>query len=101
MMDLFNRTLVELQRELTVISDYLQRWWGRMSEAEQLFFVGIVSASLLLLALRRPIRPQLNSYRQNEQSGVLQQFLFAAVVIVVFTFGIDIALEADGLKPFR
>lgn len=100
MMDLIKRTLVELEREIAVISTHLQRWWGRMTEAEQLFFVGVVSAALLLLALRRPARRELASYRSNEQTGVLQQFLFAAVIIVVFTFGIDIAIESKGLSIF-
>ena len=101
MLDLIDRTLVELDREITTISAHLQNWWSALSEAQQLFFVGVVSAALLLLALRKPARRNLNSYDERNATGVMSQFLFAAVIIVVFTFGIDIALEAEGLAPFR
>lgn len=93
MQDLVKRTVRELKEEVSYITQYLRHWWNSMGDGEQLFFVGILCASCLLLGLRRPMRKKTKGYEQNDSSGIAQQFLFAAVVLLVFTFGIDIALE--------
>ena len=94
MLDFIKLTWKELNEEAQYISQNLRHWWGAMSEGEQLFFVGIVSAAMLLIGLRKPTKSKSVSYDRNEAMGILQQFAFAAVVLVVFTFGIDIAMES-------
>ena len=94
MMDLVKRTLDEFEREVATIPFHLKHWWNEMSAPEQLYFVGITCAVLLLLGLRRPARRKINSYQDGNTMGLVQQFLFAAAILVVFTFGIDIAFDA-------
>jgi len=93
-LDLAKRTWHELQQEVAFISRHMQAWWGGMSQSEQLFAVGIVCAALLLLGLRSPPKVKTVSYDGNMGLGRTKEFLFAAVVIVIFTFGIDIAFES-------
>jgi len=91
--DLAKRTWNELQQEVAFISRHLQAWWSGMSQGEQLFAVGIVCAALLLLGLRSPPKVKTVSYDGNVGLGRAKEFLFAGVVIIIFTFGVDIAVE--------
>jgi len=93
-LDLAKRTWQELQQEIAFISRHMQNWWNGMSQGEQLFAVGIVCAALLLLGLRSPPKIKAVSYDGNTSLGRTKEFLFAAVVIVIFTFGVDIAVES-------
>jgi len=92
--DLVKRTWSELQQEIAFISRHLQAWWGGMSQGEQLFAVGIICAALLLLGLRSPPKVKTVTYDGNVGLGRVKEFLFAAVVIIIFTFGVDIAVES-------
>jgi len=91
---LYKRTLKEMREEVSYVSGYLRHWWGAMSESEQLFFVGILCASFLLLGLRRPNKRRKISYTDGNHMGVAQQFFFCAAFLVIFTFGIDIVVES-------
>lgn len=94
MRDLAKRTWNELQQEIAFISRHLQAWWGGMSQGEQLFAVGVVCAALLLLGLRSPPKVKTVTYDGNIGLGRTKEFLFAAVVLIIFTFGIDIAVDS-------
>jgi len=87
------RTWRELTEEVEYVSRYLRHWWGNMSESEQLFFVGVLCASFLLLGLRRPAKRKQASYTDANHMGVFQQFMFCAALLVIFTFGMDIVVE--------
>lgn len=94
MQELIKSTWRELNEEVSFIVGHLRHWWGSMSDGDQLFFVGVVCAASLLLGLRRPSRKRNSGYSQGEAMSNFQQFMFAAVVLVVFTFGVDIAVES-------
>lgn len=93
MLDFATNTWRELNEELNYVALHLRNWWAGMSDGEQLFFVGIISSVLLLLALRRPAKRKNGTYGEPDLMGNVQQFMFAATVLIVFTFGIDIAIE--------
>lgn len=94
-MNLFDRIWTELVEESTYVASRLQRWWYSMSEGEQLMLLGIVCAAGLLIGLRRPAHAsKFRAYETHPTMGVAKQFLFAGVVLVIFTFGADIALES-------
>jgi hypothetical protein len=92
--NLIKRTWRELNEEISYITHHLRRWWNGMEDGEQLFFVGILCASCLLLGLRRPSKGKYKHYDDKQTIGLIQQFMFAAVVLVIFTFGIDIAINS-------
>lgn len=92
--DLIKRTWRELNEETAYITHHLRRWWNGMEDGEQLFFVGIVCAALLLLGMRRPSRSKYKHYDDNQTISIVQQFMFAAVVLMIFTFGVDIAVNS-------
>lgn len=94
MKELFNRTWHELNEEVSFVVGHLRHWWGSMSDGNQLFLVGVICAASLLLGLRRPTKAKVTSYSESEVMSTFQQFMFAAVVLVVFTFGVDIAVES-------
>ena len=90
---LIKRTLRELNEEAAYVTHHLRSWWSGMEDGEQLFFVGIVCSAFLLLGMRRPSK-KIKHYEDNGAVTLIQQFMFAAVVLVVFTFGIDIAINS-------
>ena len=93
-MKLLNKTWETLVSEVEYISGYVQRWWYRMNEGEQLIALGLVCAACLLLAvIKRDKSPKATAFQKNEAMSIMQQFTFAAVILIIFTFGIDIALE--------
>ena len=94
MQELAKRTWHELQQEYAVISRHLGDWWYGISKAEQLFAVGIVCAALMLLGLRSPRKLRTIGYGGNTTIQKTKDFLFIIVVLVIFTFGIDIAIES-------
>ena len=87
------RTWRELNEEAAYVTHHLRRWWNGMEDGEQLFFVGIICAALLLLGMRRPSK-KIKHYDDNGTITLVQQFMFGAVVLVIFTFGIDIAVNS-------
>jgi len=91
---LINKTWRELTEEMHLVSRYLRSWWGGMSESEQLFFVGVVSAAILLLGLRRPNKRKPTTYNEGQHKGAFEQFLFCSAFLLIFTFGIDIVVES-------
>lgn len=97
MLDIVERTFKELGEEISYVSLHLQRWWSGMGQGEQLFAVGIMCAALLLLGMRQPVRSKTIGYDKGQVGGSMREFIFAAVVIVVFTFGVDIAI--DNFRP--
>lgn len=93
-MDLIKRTLKEISQEVEYVVFHMQRWWNTMDQGEQMFTLGIVGAALLLLGMRgQPSTRKVSRYDDGNMVGVAQQFLFAAVVLMIFTFGIDIAIQ--------
>lgn len=93
-MKLLNKTWDKLVSEVEYISGYVQRWWYRMDENEQVIALGLVCAACLLLAvIKRDKSPKASSFEKSEAMSIAQQFTFAAVILIIFTFGIDIALE--------
>lgn len=94
-MNKWERAWKEAMSELGEVGFYLQRWWNTMETGEQLFTLGVVSAACLLLGLRGPSRPRkMKRYSDGNPMSVVQQFMFGAVVLIIFTFGIDIALKS-------
>lgn len=91
--NLVKRTLRELNEEIAYISRHLRHWWQGMSDSEQLFFVCIISATLLLLGLRKPTKRRLNHYDESAATGILKQFMFSAVVLIIFTYAISLAVN--------
>ena len=94
-MDFVDRVWSELVEETTFVASRLQQWWGSMAEGEQLMLLGIVCAACLLLGLRAPATgPQYRAVDANPAYDIAKQFLFAGVVLLIFTFGADIAIES-------
>jgi len=89
-----NKVWSELTEEMQLVSRYLRSWWGGMTESEQLFFVGVVSAAILLLGLRRPNKRKPASYGTGQNKGMFEQFFFCVSFLLIFTFGIDIVVES-------
>lgn len=92
MLDFISRIWKELSRELNYFSLQLRHWWGSLGDGEQMFAFGIVTAALLLLALRRPVKTKTSHYNAENGMGLVKQFLFGAAVLIIFTFGIDIVI---------
>lgn len=94
-MKLLERTWIELKEEVSYVATHLGRWWARMSQDEQYILFGVVCAAALLLVVRgkkgKPVK--LSRYDENNIMTLAQQFTFAAVILVVFTLGIDAALD--------
>ncbi len=95
-MELVKRTWAELVRETNYVASWLQRWWHGMDDHDQLMLFGIVCATCVLLGLRRPARRR-TAFRSQETSDTvdtLKQFLLAGSVLLIFTFGSNIAIDA-------
>ncbi|MEL7129299.1 MAG: hypothetical protein AAGK23_07110 [Pseudomonadota bacterium] len=95
-MEFIDRVWTELVEEMSYVAEHLQDWWNRMDVGEQMFALGVVCAACLLLGLRQPVQREgsLGTYHQGETAQTIKQFLFAGVVLLVFTFGADIAVES-------
>ena len=91
--NLVKRTLRELNEEVAYISRHMRHWWQGMSDSEQLFFVCIISATLLLLGLRKPTKNRINHYDGNATTGFLKQFTFSVAMLLIFTYAISLAVS--------
>lgn len=94
-MKLLERTWIELQEEVNIVATQMGRWWSRMSQDEQYMLLGVVCAGALLMVVRGKKKKTVRTSRYDENSimPLAQQFTFAAVILVIFTLGIDAALE--------
>ena len=93
-MDLLDRTIREIKEESAVITQHLQRWWNGMGISEQAFSLGIICAAFLLIGILQPApKRTVEGYENNQNSGLVKQFLLATVVLLIMTFGLDIAIE--------
>jgi len=66
-----------------------------MNTSEQAFSLGVVCAAFLLIGVLQQPQQKLatQGYESDTTSSVFKQFLFAVVVLLIMTFGIDIAIE--------
>lgn len=94
MLKFMRRTWHELVEEAQFVSQYLVHWWGSMSDSKQLFLFAGFCTMVVLLGLRRPTNPKTRTYDDNTSMTVFQQFMFGAVVLLVFTYGIDVIVES-------
>lgn len=94
-MKLLERTWIELQEEVSIVATQMGRWWSRMSQDEQYMLLGVVCAGALLMVVRGKKKKTVRTshYDENSIMPLAQQFTFAAVILVIFTLGIDAALE--------
>lgn len=95
-MELVEKFIEELVVEASFIAEYLQRNWQSLSHNEQLYTLAVICAACLLLGLRNPRRATTfkSTIGQNEDWNVFKQFMFACVLLMIFTLGVDIAVEA-------
>lgn len=95
-MELIERTWNELVEETNLVASWLQRWWHGMDDHDQMMLFGIVCATCVLFGLRKPARRRF-VLRSHDESGTLdtvKQFMLAGAVLLIFTFGADIAIDA-------
>ena len=94
-MDLLDRTIQELKDETAFVTQHLQGWWGGMSIGQQTFMLGVVCAALLLIAVLPPVQKKASVLGHDNQKdyGTAKVFILATVILVIMTFGLDIAIE--------
>lgn len=94
-MDLLDRIIIEIKEESGVVIDHMQRTWGSMSTSQQAFGLGILCAAFLLIAILQPAPKTASAlgYDHIKNYGTLKVFIMAVVVLLIMTFGLDIAIE--------
>ena len=94
-MDILKRTIREVKEETAFVTTHLQGWWGGMSVSQQAFALGVICAAFLLIAILPPVQKKATILGHNSEKdmGTLKVFILAAVILVIMTFGLDIAIE--------
>ena len=94
-MDLLDRTIREIKDESAFVVYHLQGWWNGMSIGQQAFTMGIVCAAFLLIGVLQPAPKKASMLGNdvNTEMGTLKVFLMATVILIIMTFGLDIAIE--------
>jgi len=93
--DLLERTIREVKEESAFVVEHLQFWWNGMSLGQQAFSMSIVCAAFLLIGVLQPA-PKKASMLGNDldrDMSTFKVFLLAAVILIIMTFGLDIAIE--------
>lgn len=93
--DLLERSIREIKDESAFIVQHLQHWWGSMPIGQQAFTLGTICAALLLIAVLPPVQKKATVLGADNQSdmGTFKIFILGAVILVIMTFGLDIAIE--------
>ncbi|MEO9968776.1 MAG: hypothetical protein ABJG15_02930 [Hyphomonadaceae bacterium] len=94
-MDLLERTIRELKDESAFVVKHLQNWWNTMPMAEQAFTLGTICAAFLLIAVLPPVQKKVSTVGPDNQTdmGTAKVFILAAVILIIMTFGLDIAID--------
>lgn len=95
MMNLVERFWDELVEETAFITEHLRFAWNSMSYNEQLYGLMMMCATCLLLGLRNPQRTSgFKLFDFSEEVGHFKTFMFAAAVLMMFTFAVNVAVDA-------
>ncbi len=93
-MDIVSKTLNEIDKETDQVTAYLQGWWSTLGTNEKLFSIGVICAAFLLIAIvsnsRKP--PEI-TYDGQASMSISKQFIFAAVILIIFTLGLDTLVD--------
>ncbi|MEM7661754.1 MAG: hypothetical protein AAF292_05860 [Pseudomonadota bacterium] len=93
-MEIIERFWNELVEETTFITSHLQASWNLLSFNEQLYALMMLSATCLLLGLRNPSRATaFKTLGEREELSTFKTFMFAAAVLMMFTFAVDVAVD--------
>ena len=94
-METAERLWEELVEDTSCITSHLSEAWSALSFNEQLYALMMLCACCLLLGLRNPTRATaFKTLGQNEELSTFKTFMFAAAILMMFTFAVDIAVKA-------
>lgn len=94
-MDLVERFWNELIEETAFITEHLRDAWSSMSYNEQLYGLMMMCATCLLLGLRNPRRTSgFKMFDFSEEVSHFKTLMFAAAVLMMFTFAVNEAVQA-------
>ena len=86
----FQSAMEQLRRDAQELARDASHFFGTMSDETRILFFVMFILTIFYLIVRRP-----NSEKQS--GGMARQFIFALGIVVIFSYGISVALDHNGL----
>lgn len=86
----FQQGIDQLRNDAQELARDVSHFFGSMSDETRILFFIMFIITIFYLIVRRP-------NETKESGGMARQFVFALAIVLIFSYGISVALEHNGL----
>lgn len=87
----FQQAIDQLRNDAQELARDVNHFLGSMSDETRILFFIMFILTIFYLIVRRPSEAK-------ESGGLVRQFVCALAIVLIFSYGINVALEHNGLE---